>query len=83
MDRQKQLESFTTDELATELKRRFAEMDRHRAELFGAPSGTSAKNPRMSEAKAAYWQEWREYKAAHPDATLEQWRRSQKRSPRK
>lgn len=80
-DRQKQLESFTDRELVDELKRRFAVLDEARA-LFGA-TATGAKNPRMSEAKAAYWRQWHDYKAAHPDATLEQWRRSQKRSTKK
>ena len=78
MERQKLLESFTDRELVDELKRRFAVMDEARA-LFGGLSTTGAKNPKMSEAKAAYWREWHEYKAAHPDASLEQWRRSQKR----
>lgn len=76
-NRQKQLEAFTDDELVSEIKRRFAL-------LSGAlgPVG-SAKNPRMSEAKAAYWAAWHEYKATHPDATREQWERSKKRGGKK
>jgi len=82
MDRLKQLEAYTDRELVDELKRRIAILDEARA-LLGGSVGPTAKNPKMSEAKAAYWREWREYKAAHPDATLEQWRRAQKRSARK
>ena len=76
-DRQKQLESFTVGELVGELQRRKAELDEALA-LLALPGANSdeAKNPRMSEAKAAYWQEWHEYKATHPDATVAEWRKS-------
>jgi hypothetical protein len=81
MDRQKQLEAFTDRELVDELRRRFAVLDEARA-LLTCAVGT-VKNPRMSEAKAAYWAAWHEYKTTHPDATREQWERSKKRSTRK
>lgn len=81
MDRLTQLQSYTVRELVDELKRRIAELDEARALLAGTED--VPKNSRMSQAKAEYWRGWREYKAAHPDATVEQWRRAQKRSSRK
>lgn len=81
MDRIEQLKAFTTSELIEELRRRKAELDAGISSLTG--SAGQAKNSRMSEAKAAYWQEWHQYKAAHPEATVEQWRRAHKRSSRK
>jgi hypothetical protein len=76
-DRQKQLEGFTVGELVGELQRRKAELDEALG-LLALPGADKdeAKNPRMSEAKAAYWQEWHEYKAAYPHATVAGWRKS-------
>lgn len=81
MDRLQHLQTYTVQELVSELRRRIAELDEARALLAGTESGP--KNSRMSQAKAEYWREWREYKAAHPDATVEQWRRAQKRNAKK
>jgi len=80
MDRLTQLQSYTVRELVDELKRRIAELDEARALLAGTEP---VKHSRMSEAKAEYWRGWREYKVAHPDATVEQWRRAQKRNAKK
>jgi hypothetical protein len=49
--------------------------------VFATP-GAQIKNPRKSEAKAAYWREWHEYLAAHPAATVEDWRKAKKRQAR-
>ena len=77
VDRQKQLGSFTVGELVAELQRRKAELDEALALLtLPGADGDEAKNPRMSEAKAAYWAEWHQYRAAHPDATVAEWRKS-------
>ena len=81
MDRVDQLKAFTTAELIEELRRRKEELEAGISLLTG--SATPVRNSKMSEAKAAYWQAWHEYKAAHPDATVEQWRRAQKRSTKK
>jgi hypothetical protein len=81
MDRLTQLQSYTVRELVDELKRRIAELDEARALLAGTEDGP--KNSKMSQAKAEYWRDWRRYKAEHPDATVEQWRRAQKRNAKK
>jgi hypothetical protein len=82
MDRMGQLKMYSIAELVGELKRRKDELDSALA-MFAGPGSTTIRNSRMSEAKARYWAEWHEYKATHPDATVEQWRRSQKRSAKK
>lgn len=83
-DRLKALEGYTVAELVGELKGRMAELDEARALLGGntpgAPKGRDgAKNPAMSQAKARYWASWHEYQAAHPGATVAEWRKAQKR----
>lgn len=82
MDRLERLREYTDTELLEELNRRIAEyqgkVDRIRATMSPAPGKFFAK----SQAKTEYWREWHEYKAAHPDATVEQWRRAQKSSER-
>jgi hypothetical protein len=80
-DRLKVLESYTVAELVGELKRRMAELDEAKA-LLGGPRTPKdgAKNPAMSEAKAKYWAGWHEYRALHPDATVGEWRKAQKRT---
>lgn len=82
MDRLKQLESYTVRELVDELKRRKDELDAALAIITGT-GDSPVKNSRMSEAKAAYWKEWHEFKKTHPDSTVDQWRRSQKRGSKK
>jgi hypothetical protein len=81
MDRLQQLQSYSVKELVDELRRRITELDEARALL--ALAGDPGKKSRMSEAKAAYWQGWHEYKAAHPDATVDEWRRSQRRTTKR
>jgi len=73
------LESFTTMELVQELKRRLDELDQARALLLGSSAQVSGKNPRLSGAKAAYWKDWHDYKAQHLNATVEEWRKSQRK----
>ena len=74
------LETVSTRELVEELNRRITKLESARALLLEAvPSGSSpAKNPRISGAKAKYWQGWHDYQAAHPDATVAEWRKSLK-----
>jgi ribosomal protein L29 len=81
MDRTEQLRSYSVRELVDELKRRKAELDGAVAE-FTTAAGASAKNPRMSEAKAEYWRAWRAYKAQHPNASASEWRKSLKKGKR-
>jgi len=78
MDQSEQLKKFSTAELIEELRRRKAELDAGISMLAGDADGP--RNSRMSQAKAAYWREWHEFKESHPDATVEQWRRAQKRT---
>jgi hypothetical protein len=75
MDKPKLLTEFTTAELTGELQRRIAELDRARVLLMLPSTG---KNPRVSAAKTQYWKAWHEYSAAHPGATVAEWRKSQK-----
>ena len=77
MDRIEQLRTYTVQELVGELKRRKDELD-SALSLF-VTTGAQVRNPRKSEAKAAYWREWHEYHAAHPDATVGDWRKAKKR----
>jgi CHAD domain-containing protein len=78
MDRLAQLKNYSLSELVAEVKRRIAEADTARAVILGPVLMRS--HPKMSEAKAAYWRAWHEYKVTHPDARVEQWRRAQKRA---
>jgi hypothetical protein len=80
-DRQKLLQSFTFEELVAEVRRRMAEVDKAR-ELLAGSSGQAPKNTRMSQAALEKWKGWHAYKEQHPDATVEQWRRAQKRKGR-
>lgn len=82
MNREEQLRGFTDEELLDELNRRIEE-SRKRMQTLSRGLGEPGKFFAKSQAKAKYWAEWHEYKAAHPDATVEQWRRSQKRSAKK
>lgn len=75
-DRLKALEAYTVRELVDELKRRKDELD---DALSAIGSRSDAKNTRMSEAKAAYWRGWHAYRSEHPNATVAEWRKAQKR----
>jgi len=77
MDRQKPLAAFTDQELLEEINRRRTEhLEQARALTLGPFEG---KSPRKSQAKLEYWQEWHEYRKQHPNATVDEWRRSKKR----
>lgn len=80
-DRLRALGTYSVRELVEELKRRKDEIDDALA-LFAAPTDSAPRYARKSEAKAAYWAEWHEYKAANPNATLERWRKARKRNAR-
>jgi hypothetical protein len=77
-DRQKFLESLSNEELFEEVRKRITQIDRLRAALVEARD-QAIRNPAMSAAKEAYWREWHQFKERNPDASLEQWRRLQKR----
>ena len=80
VDRIERLREYTDTELLEELNRRLVEyqdrMDAIRDGMSPAPGKYFAK----SQAKAEYWKPWHQFKAAHPDATLAEWRRALKRS---
>jgi hypothetical protein len=78
MDRQEQLKSYSTAELVAELRRRKEELESGIA-LLAEPRDSSARNSKMSAAKAEYWKPWHDYKRSNPDATLAEWRRALKR----
>lgn len=80
MDRQEFLRSLTDEELLNELQRRIEESQARMKTLMAGMNPPPGKFFKKSLAKVKYWGEWREYKAAHPDATMEQWRRSRRRA---
>lgn len=77
-DHTAKLSDFTDEELLAEIQRRRAEAQR-RLDRFAVAAGDKPKYAAKSEAKAIYWAEWRQYKANHPNATVEQWQRMRKR----
>jgi hypothetical protein len=78
-----QLHSIATDEIVEELKRRIAEIDEAKATLASlageADSTAPAKNPNVSRAKEVYWRRRREWLAANPGKTVEDFNRQNKR----
>lgn len=77
------LDTVPTDEIVEELKRRIAKMDEAKATLAsltgqGNPTAP-AKNPNVSRAKEAYWRRRREWLAANPGKTVEDFNRENKR----
>jgi len=80
----KTLASFSDEELIAELKRRIARADEMKAALasLSGPS-TAMKSSNVSKAKAEYWADWHAYKAAHPGATVTEWRKAQGKQHRK
>jgi hypothetical protein len=69
------LDTISTDDIVEELKRRIAKMDEAKTTL-AALTGQSmaahrAKNPNVSKAKEAYWRKRREWLAANPGKTVE------------
>jgi len=77
------LHTVPTDEIVEELKRRIAEMDEAKAMLASLTGETNpaapAKNPNVSRAKEAYWRRRREWLAANPGKTVEDFNRENKR----
>lgn len=69
------LDTISTDDIVEELKRRIAKMDEAKtalAALTGQPvAAPPAKNPNVSRAKEAYWRRRREWLAANPGKTME------------
>jgi hypothetical protein len=82
MNREEQLRSFTDEELLEEINRRVEE-SRKRMQALTRGLGEPGKFFAKAQAKARYWAPWHEYRAAHPDATVAEWRRAQKRSSKK
>lgn len=78
------LASFTDEELIVELKRRIARADEMKLALASlAGPSTAVKSSNVSKAKAEYWAAWHTYKAAHPDATVAEWRKAQTKAKAK
>jgi hypothetical protein len=67
------LNTISTDEIVEELKRRTATMEEAKAMLavLTNPTTTSPKNANVSKAKEAYWRRRREWLAANPGKTIE------------
>jgi hypothetical protein len=77
------LDTISTDDIVEELKRRIAKMDEAKTTL-AALTGQSmaahrAKNPNVSKAKEAYWRKRREWLAANPGKTVEDFYREKRR----
>lgn len=79
LDRIAALAGYTDDELLAEVQRRRVEAQL-RLDRLSVATGGPVKMPGKSIAKRAYWAAWREYKAEHPNATVEAWRRAAKRT---
>jgi hypothetical protein len=78
------LDTISTDDIVEELKRRIAKMDEAKTTLAAALTGQSmaahrAKNPNVSRAKEAYWRKRREWLAANPGKTMEDFYRENRR----
>jgi len=77
------LDTVSTDDIVEELKRRIAKMEEAKARLAavtGQSSGAPArKNLNVSRAKEAYWRRRREWLAANPDKTVEDFYRENRR----
>ena len=81
-DRPKVLADYTDDELLAEIQRRRDEAQR-RIDKLSLASELGNKFVKKSEAKRLYWEAWHEYRAVHPNATLAEWRKSQKRGAKR
>ena len=79
LDKQTFLASLTDDELLGELARRANEAQR-RADRLNAATGTGPKfkSVAKSQAKRAYWAEYRAWLASHPGGSVEQWQKSKR-----
>src|ERR1035437_4500227 len=77
------LDTISTDDIVEEMKRRIAKMD-HATTMLAALTGQSAVEPRtiypnVSRAKEAYWRRRREWLAANPGKTMEDFYREKRR----
>lgn len=77
------LDTISTDDIVEEMKRRIAKMDEAKTTL-AALTGQStaappAKNPNVSRAKEAYWRRRREWLAASPGKTVEDFYKENRR----
>jgi hypothetical protein len=77
------LDMVSTDDIVEELRRRIAKMDEAKSTL-AAVTGQStgappAKNPKLSRAKEAYWRRRREWLAANPGKTVEDFYKENRR----
>ena len=77
------LDTLSTDELVDELRRRIAKMDEAKVTLAALTNQSTAeprpKNPNVSRAKEAYWRRRREWLAANPGKTVEDFYRENRR----
>jgi hypothetical protein len=77
------LDTISTGDIVDELKRRIAKMDEAKttlAALIGqSTAAPRAKNPNVSRAKEAYWRKRREWLAANPGKTVEDFYRENRR----
>lgn len=84
VDKQAFLESLTDDELLGELARRANEAQR-RADRLSAATGTGPKfkSVAKSQAKSAFWAEYRTWLASHPGGSVSQWHKARKKGQTK
>jgi hypothetical protein len=77
------LQTISTDDIVVELKRRIAKIDEAKitlAALIGhSTAAPRAKNPKVSKAKEAYWRKRREWLAANPGKTVEDFNSANRR----
>ena len=77
------LDTISTDDIVEEMKRRIAKMDEAKTMLAALTGQSTAeprtKNPNVSRAKEAYWRRRREWLAANPGKTMEDFYREKRR----
>jgi hypothetical protein len=77
------LKTISTDDIVEELKHRIAKMDEAKTTLAALTGQSTAepltKNPNVSRAKEAYWRRRREWLAANPGKTMEDFYREKRR----
>ena len=76
------LDAISTEDIVEELKRRIATMDEAKATLAAMTQSTgapTAKYPNVSRAKEAYWRRRREWLAANPGKTVEDFYKENRR----
>ena len=77
------LNVVSTDDIVEELKRRIAATDEAKATLAAVTGQSTAaplpKNPNVSRAKEAYWRRRREWLAANPGKTVEDFNKENRR----